>query len=166
MPCALTQGYTLDCRKSVGGVKSVWLIEQANATFTEVAGAVSAITLLTGKFFRKYEVEVQTAEATSNGTFNREMGTGFFAHEIKFPINKLTTAVRDEMKLLAQNRLCIVVQDNNGTNWLYGKDNGLMLSASANKTGTKFGDRNGRELTFMGEEFEDAIAVTATILTS
>jgi len=166
MPCALTQGYALDCRKSVGGVKNVWLIELANATLTEASGVISAITLAATKFWRKYEVEVQTASGDSNGTHNREMGTSFYTHEVKFPINKLSTSVRDEIKLIAQNRLLIVVEDNNGTKWLYGRNNGMMLVTDANKTGVKYGDRNGRELAFSADEFEDAIAVTASIVTS
>lgn len=166
MACALTQGYTIGCRNSRGGVKNVWVIEKDNATLTEATGVISTITLETGKFWRKYEVEVQTADSNSNGTHNREMGTSFYDHEVKFPINKLTTAVRDEIKLLAQNRLFFVVEDNNGTKWLYGRENGLMLATDANKTGVKYGDRNGRELVFNGQEFEDAIAVTASIVTS
>lgn len=164
--CNLTQGYTIGCRKSVGGVKNVWLIEKANATLTEASGVISTIVLAATKFWRAYEVEVQTAEANANGTHNREMGTSFYTHEVKFPINKLSTAVRDEMKLIAQNRILIVVEDNNGVKWLYGRQNGMMLATDANKTGVKYGDRNGRELVFTADEFEDAIAVTAAIVTS
>ena len=142
------------------------MIEFSNATFTEVAGVISTITLESGKFWRAYELEVQTAEANSTGTHSREMGTSFYKHEVKFPINKMTTAVRDEIKLLAQNKLFIVLEDNNGTKWLYGRNNGMMLVSDANKTGVKYGDRNGRELAFESEEFEDAIAVSAAIVTS
>ena len=166
MPCALTQGYALDCRKSAGGIKNVWLIEIANATLTEASGVITTIVLAATKFWRKYEVVVQTADGNSNGTHSREMGTSFYTHEVKFPINKLTTSVRDEIKLIAQNQLLIVVEDNNGTKWLFGRANGLMLTADANKTGVKYGDRNGRELAFASDEFEDAIAVTAAIVTS
>lgn len=166
MACALTQGYAIGCRNSRGGVKNVWIIEKANATLTETTGVIATIALEASKFWKKYEVEVQTADGNSNGTHSREMGTSFYSHEVKFPINKLTTAVRDEMKLLAQNLLFFVVEDNNGTKWLYGRENGLMLATDANKTGVKYGDRNGRELVFTGDEAEDAIAVTAAMVTS
>jgi hypothetical protein len=166
MACALTQGYALDCRKNYGGIKQVWFIELANATLTEVAGIISTITLETGKFWRKYELILETAEATATGTFSREMGTGSYAHSLSFPINKMTTSVRDEIKLLATNRLLVVVEDNNGTKLLYGRENGMMLETSTNKTGVKYADRNGFELAFGGTEKEAQIEVSAAIVTS
>lgn len=166
MACALTQGYALDCRKNYGGVKQVWFIELANATLTEVAGIISTITLETGKFWRKYELILETAEATATGTFSREMGTASFAHSVTFPINKMTTSVRDEIKLLAQNRLLIVVEDNNGTKLMYGRTNGMMLETLAAKTGVKYADRNGFELSFTGVEKDTEIEVSAAIVTS
>ncbi len=52
MPCALTQGYTLDCKDSLGGIKAVWLINHANVTaVTEASGIVSAITKAANKVF-------------------------------------------------------------------------------------------------------------------
>jgi hypothetical protein len=55
MACALTQGYTLDCSDSYGGVKELHLIEFDNvSSFTESAGVVTAITKATGKAFKKY----------------------------------------------------------------------------------------------------------------
>ena len=81
----------------------------------------------------------------------------------------MTTAVRNELFLLAQNRLMFVYVDENSTNWLYGSDYGLMLTTSSAKTGKVLADRNGYELTFEGDEknfaYEVSDACLATLLT-
>jgi len=166
MACALTQGYALDCRKSYGGIKQVWFIELANATLTKTGSLVTAITLESGKFWKKYELVVETAEATATGTHSREMGTSSYADSLTFPINKRNTSVRDELLFLAQNRLLIVEEDNNGTKWVHGLTNGMMLETDAHKSGIKYADRNGFELTFTGIEKEPPCEVSAAIVTS
>jgi len=61
MACALTQGYTLDCKDSLGGIKAVWFISSANvSSVTEASGVVSAITKASGKVFYKYELVKNT----------------------------------------------------------------------------------------------------------
>lgn len=167
MPCNLTQGYNLDCRDSYGGVKSVFIMELANATtITQAAGVVTAITKATGKLFYKYNLVAFTGEGDETITPSRENGTLSVTQNIKFPINKMTVAVRNELLLLAKNRLLMVLVDNNGIGWLFGYENGMMLGSSSAKTGKALGDRNGYELAFEGMEKENAYQVdAATLLT-
>jgi len=167
MACALTQGYNLDCRDSYGGVKSVYIAEMASvATITSSAGVITAIDKSTTKVFYEYKLIAHTAEADQELAPSRENGTLSVKQTIKFPINKMTVAVRNELLLLAQNRLYIVVVDNNGTGWLFGEDNGMMLAASTAKAGRVLGDRNGFELSFESDEKALAKQVdAATLLT-
>lgn len=165
MPCALTQGYNLDCRFNYGGVKEIYVIEYENvSTITEVAGVITVITKVATKTFKKYNLIAHTAEADEAFAANREMGTLTNKQSIKFPINKMTTAVRNELLLLAQNRLMFVFVDENGTGWMYGRDYGLMLETAAIKTGKALADRNGYELAFGGDEKNPAYEVNATAL--
>jgi len=170
MPCALTQGYNLDCRLNYGGVKDIYLIEYDNvASITQSAGVVTAITKVATKVFRKYALIAHTAESDEAITASREMGTLSNKQTIKFPINKMTVSVRNELFLLAQNRLMFVFVDENGTNWLYGGDYGLTLTTASAKTGKVLADRNGYELVFEGDEknlaYEVNAATLATLLT-
>jgi hypothetical protein len=170
MPCALSQGYNLDCRLSYGGVKEIYLIEFENVTsFAQTAGVVTAITKASTKTFKKYNLIAHTAEGDEALTASREMGTLSNKQTIKFPINKMTVSVRNELFLLAQNRLIFVFVDENGTNWMYGSDYGLTLTTSANKTGKLLADRNGYELVFEGDEktlaYEVNAGTLATLLT-
>lgn len=165
MPCALTQGYNLDCRDSFGGVKEVYIMEFENAnTITLTAGVVTGITKATGKKFWKYNLIAHTGEAEETLTGNRENGTNMNKQTVKFPINKMTAAVRSELLLLAKNRLLVVIVDENGTGWLYGYGYGLILSNTSAKTGKTLQDRNGYELTFEGEEKDLAYSVDATTI--
>jgi hypothetical protein len=167
MACALTQGYNQDCRDSYGGMKGVYVMELANATtITAAAGIVTAITKAATKVFFQYSLVAHTGEADESLAPSRENGTLSNTQSIKFPINKMTVAVRNELLLLAKNRLLMVVIDENGIGWLYGKENGMMLGATSAKTGKTLADRNGYELAFEGMEKELAYQVdAATLLT-
>lgn len=167
MACVLTQGYNLDCRDSYGGVKEIYIAETSSVNaITASAGVITAIDKTGTKVFFKYNLVAHTAEADQELTPSRENGTTMVKQTIKFPINKMTVAVRNELLLLAQNRLNIVVVDNNGVGWLYGEGNGMMLAPTTTKTGKALGDRNGFELTFESDEKTLAQQVdAATLLT-
>jgi len=165
MPCALTQGYNLDCKDSYGGVKDIFIMELANAaTITSAAGIVTAITKSSAKLFYKYSLIVNTGEGNDTLTNSRENGSTIANQTISFPINKMTVSVRNELLLLAQARLLIVLVDQNGSGWLYGRDNGMMISTISAKTGKTLADRNGYELAFEGTEKELALNVNAATL--
>ena len=167
MACVLTQGYNLDCRDSYGGVKEIYIAEKATiSAITATAGVITAIDKDGTKVFFKYNLIAHTAEADQEATPSRENGTFMVKQTVKFPINKMTVAVRNELLLLAQNRLYIVVVDNNGIGWLFGEGNGMMLAPTTAKTGRLLGDRNGFELSFESDEKTLAQQVdAATLLT-
>jgi len=165
MACALTQSYTLDCRDSVGGIKSLYIIEHDNVSgITESSGTVTAIAKANAGRFYKYNLERNTGMAEEAFTDNRENGTTFYAQSISFVLNKMQVAWRNEISLIAQNRLLVVVEDKNGAYWLYGRVNGLMRDGGKAGTGTAAGDRNGYEITLTGEEGNMAYAVSSGII--
>ena len=156
----------MDCRDSRGGVYTAFVIEHENVTsMTVVAGVVTALVKADGKQFRKYNLVAHTGEGTQELTGNRDNGTLSAKQTVKFPINKMTTAVRNELLLLAQNRLIWVLTDNNGNSWLFGYKFGLMLSAAPVTLGKALTDRNGVELTFEGDEPELALNVQQSVVT-
>jgi len=167
MPCALTQGYTLDCRDSAGGVSTVYVMAFDDASaITAAAGIVTAITKVATKKFFRYRLIAHTADGSQSMKMSRENGTIEVEQSVKFPINKMTVAVRNELMLLAANRLLFVIVDENGLGWLFGKDFGLMGETFDAKTGVQLADRNGFELTFTGKEKALAMNVdAATLLT-
>ena len=174
MACALTQGFNLDCRDGIGGIKEVYITELANMTSTtEVSGVITAITKATGKRFWKYSLVRETSNTTETLTANEQNGTLYYAQQVQVIINKRQASVRNEVMLLARNTgLVIIVVENqvnaSGQNkaWMYGKTQGLQLTTGTSESGTAWADRNGYTLPFAGNEPEMAPEVLFTLLAS
>jgi hypothetical protein len=94
-----------------------------------------------------------------------ENGSIYYTPEVTFTINKLQVAVRNELRLLARNRLLVIVQDNNNRYWLLGSANGLEATAGTAGTGTAFGDRSGYEMTLTGMEPDPMLLIVSTTFT-
>lgn len=164
MPCALTQGYTLDCRDSLGGIVEVYFTEAANvSSTTEASGVITALTKAAGKRFWKYQLVKDTSMFNQTLNASVQNGTVFYAQELQIVLNKMQTNTRNELLLLAQNSLVAVVKDSNGLYWYLGKTRGIDLTANAASTGTAQGDRSGFTLTFTGSEPALAPSVNQTV---
>jgi len=164
MPCALTQSYTLDCKDSIGGIQAVYFAPWEDlGTVTEASGVVTTLTMDAGKKFYKYDLVKESSNFAEAVTTNVQNGTVFYAQTLEIILNKLQVNTRNEILLLAKNRLAVIVVDNNGGQWFLGKGFGLDLTGGGPASGTAFGDRSGYTLTFTGNEKELAPSVTATI---
>jgi hypothetical protein len=65
---------------------------------------------------------------------------------------------------LGQNdKIQIVAIDQLGTQYLLGQTNGLYLSGGAAASGTAYGDRNGFEFIFTGEEPSPANVISGDL---
>ena len=153
MPCALTQGYTLDCRDSLGGITEVYFIASSDvSSVTEASGVITSLTKASGKRFYKYELVKGTSMFTETVAANVQNGTLYYTTELTIILNKLQANTRNEILLLAQNRLNAVAKDSNGKYWYLGKTRTLDLTGGSAATGTAEGDRSGYTLTFTGAE--------------
>lgn len=167
MACALTQGYSLSCRDSAGGIKSVYFIEFGNVSgVTESNGTVSAIAKANGGRFYKYNLQRATGNWEEAYNDSAENGTSFHTQTLSIILNKMQAATSQEIALLAQNRLLAVVEDRNGKYWLLGQENGLERSGGRAGSGTAMGDRNGYELTFTSDNVDPANEVSSGIISA
>lgn len=160
--CALTSDYSFGCDIGSGGVgKECYIIELNNVSaVTESSGTLTAVTKVSGKVFRKYQLVQDTANAEESIVGNKQNGTLFYSQKITIVINKQQVAVRNEILLLAKNFVSIVIKDNNDTYRLFGRVTGMSLVTGAATTGATWGDRNGYTLEFTGNERELAPFVT------
>lgn len=164
MACALTAGYTIDCRDAVGGIDAIYFAEFANMTVLDASGTVTGITKVTGKRFYKFEVPTKSsANATSNPIGSTENGTLFFEQSIDFPVNKRDATTRNIITTLAKNKVLIVTKDKDGTYRMYGKGYGMYMGSSTGQTGAAPGDANGYVLKFEGSEKEDFFVVSSAV---
>jgi hypothetical protein len=165
MACALTQGYVLDCKDSLGGITEVYFMSKQDlSSYTAASGVVTAITKASGKKFYKYELVKETSSVTETINTSVENGTIFYQQELVTILNKLQVNSRNEILLLAKNLLVAIAKDNNGKYWIMGLTNGIDMTAGTGQTGTAYGDRSGYSLTFTGKEPELAYEVSGSII--
>lgn len=166
MACNLTSSIPLGCKDGKGGIKKIYVTELENKeAITASNGAITAFTLATGKQFWTYDFEKETGEYNEKITTATDgSGTVFYEPEIKIRFNKKDVTKRNELKLLAQNRLMVIVLDRNGIYWLAGELNGLDLAPSNAMSGKAFGDFNGYDLVFTGKEEEPAQTVGSGLI--
>ena len=164
MACALTQGYVLDCKDSLGGITEVYFMaSQDVASYTVSGGVMTALTKDSGKRFYKYELVKGTSSFVENVNASVENGTIFYQQELTIILNKLQANTRNEILLLAKNLLVAVAKDNNGKWWYLGLTKGLDITGGSAQSGAALGDRSGYSLTFTGQESELAPEVNSTV---
>jgi len=171
MACAITGGYAIECTESVGGIETIYLIENSNlydasgnSRVTSASGVVTALTKDTGTRFWKFEVPRGTASATNSISASPENGTFYFTHEVKFPINSRSATIRNIVTTLAKNRLTFICVEGDGTSRCYGKEFGLQMTGTEAGSGTALADRNGFMLSFSSMEREDFLVVPSNIV--
>ena len=156
MSCALSQGYNLDCRDSLGGLKSIriaTLAEWEGLGATVAGGEVTAFATPTDQFW-KYEQLKETSSLTETIAASASAGTVYYTPEVLMVIPKLATGIRNEIKLLAQNRLVAIVETNDETPayFVCGVTNGLDVTAGTAASGTAYADLQGYNITATGAE--------------
>jgi hypothetical protein len=170
MPCVLTTGFTLDCKDSIGGIKSVRFATLADWTAlaaTTASGEVTAIGSASTVFY-KYELRRETSSFNDDPQANQSVGSTYYKPTLNMIMNKLDTAKRNEILLLAKNRLVVIVEtmqaevSGDGDFWVLGDQNGLDMTPSTAGSGVAPSDRNGYELAFEGMEAEPAMKINPT----
>lgn len=165
MACLLTQGFTLDCKDAVGGIKSIHLISWSASKFTAASGEVTATTVASGSVFT-YELPKATVSMTATTNVSVENGTTFTQTDVAFKLRRLSTTKRNEMKLLAQGRCYCIVKNNNDEYFLVGNEYGCDVTAMVANTGTAMGDSNGYEVTLSAIEAEAPYKLQSSVVTA
>lgn len=166
MACeTLSNGISLDCRVSVGGIKEIYLAALTGgtdaitasatagvvSTFTADGTSVSAYSGLETSPFVKVEVPVETASFSETATYSNENGTAYYTNVLSFPVNKLDSATQEFLRVVGQSKkLCVLALDQNDQYWFVGNDNGCVATSSTGGSGTAMTDRNGFVLELTG----------------
>ena len=167
--CDITSGFTLGCRDNVGGITNLYILSGSIDTVnTASEGVINGITG-SGEFF-KYELFRQTSDFSEAITAAPENGTVYYEQTANAVFFKLQSSTRNQIKVLAQNpNLKVIVETNNGTvdgvgqYWLLGQDRGMQLLSGTGASGTAFGDLNGYNLTFTGQEPNPASEISGSL---
>lgn len=154
--CNLTAALALDCLDNVGGLKNLWI--SSNFDYTSItADNTDGITAVSGGTGTFYQVEIPKSGASFTENFNvsEENGTAFFEQTVTIPVQKLSSAKREQIQLIAYNRATrVVVEDNNGVYWLIGLERGCTLTAGTTTSGANVGEASAYNFTLSAQEKE------------
>lgn len=165
MSCPLTQGFVLDCKDAVGGIKSVRFASLSDweAQTPVYASGVVTVTPV-GNVFWKYEQLKETSSLTETINSSPQNGTVYYSPEVTVVLSKLAATTRNEIQLLAQNRLVAIIETNQEvpTYFVVGVTTGLEVSAGTSATGTAYADLQGYSITLSGMEAASMFNISKT----
>ena len=160
MSCYISSGVQLGCSDGIGGIKKIYVVGGGGSVtgYTyDADGAITGATSTTGTTLYGFELKRNTSSLAQNVTKNFENGTIYFEQVLTAIMYKYDQDKRNKLKILSQNdNIQIIAIDQNDVQYLLGQINGMYLSGGSAATGTAFGDRNGFELIFTGQEHEPA----------
>jgi len=167
MACAIVSSYALDCKDAVGGIKNIYITELANVTaVTENAsGFVTAITKTGGTKFYKYALLPRAKnDFTQNIMADAALGTVAYEQTINTNFTKLAYVTQFQLQTLIANRCSVIVETKSGQYFLFGKENGVEVTAGSAASGAAMNEFNGYILTFTGMEKALANEVSSSII--
>jgi len=164
MACTLTKGRNEPCKDVVGGITAVYFADfdtlgaiTYDATDTDVIDSFGG----TPTWF-KFDVK-GTSSFEQTITSSRDNGTTFYEQTLTLNFKKLSKQTHNEVKLLAYARPHVIVEDNNGNQFMMGLEYGAEVTGGSIATGAAMGDMSGYSLTFGAQEKIPANFVDATI---
>lgn len=167
MSCLIDKNRPLPCRDSLGGVKNVYFAnygDLSEGATTDADGKITAWAVGDTPEFFKYEVK-STSSLEQTITASRENGTLFYEQTVTLVLPKQSPQTAQQINDMAEGRPHIVVEDNNGNFLLAGYKFGCDANGGTISTGTAFGDLNGYNMTFAGQEPLPALFVDSTLVT-
>jgi len=144
MACNQTiSGLVADCLPSKGGVAEVYLANYEDVTdITVTSDKVTAITMASGKKFKRYYFRPGTSSMASTLNIDNAAGVNFVQTLLTMLFSRMETTKRVEMSALAVNDLRAIVKDANGVYWLLGEEEPMIANAGDGTTGTAKTDAN------------------------
>jgi hypothetical protein len=170
MSCFISSGLALGCSDGIGGIKKIYIVGGATGEVTgltyNVSGEITGATSASGTTIYGFELKRNTSSLSQNITKSFENGTVFFEQVLTAVFFKYDQDKRNQVKILSQNdQIQIIAIDQNDVQYYLGQTNGMYLSGGSAATGTAYGDRNGFELTFTGQEQEPARVIDGALAT-
>ena len=159
MGFCVTSGYEVACgdRVRVGGVRrTAYIFDVSNVTYTvDGNGYITAISF--GTYAGLYKIS-STKQSHSGGTTLVDQGTGgnkFFTHDVIIKSFADSPADATAIKnLVASDCTGVILETNNNEFRLYGRTNGLEVTASTQNTGQVDASDTAISLTLTGGEPE------------
>ena len=169
MSCYISSGLQLGCSDGIGGIKKIYIVGGATGEITGTTvdaadGSITGFTCSTGTTVYGFSLKRNTSSLAQNTTKNFENGTIYWEQVLTAVFFKYDQDKRNQLKVLGQNdQIQIVAVDQNDVQYYLGEVNGMYLSGGSAATGTAYGDRNGFEMIFSGQEPQPANVISVSL---
>lgn len=152
----LTSGICRGCKDNAGGIKKVYIADEALVDWTKfeqapapsndtdpVEGTITNLELVSGAQWYVFQVNKYSSSWTENVNV-ADTGNVSFQQVVSLVFSKNAQDKRNVISEIAKGDLVMIIEDNNGKKWLIGsEDNGIALSGGSSTSGTAMGDMNG-----------------------
>lgn len=169
MSCEITTGYDKVC-DSPGGVATLYAfpVKDSNGvscydTLTYTAGAITALTLVAGKYAFPFNVEIETATFNDKGIGERAAGAYAREQSATNILHGNTASMIVEIEALNKGRHALIHKLNDDTYEILFMVNGAKVSDDRTP-GTAYEDMNGNTLTWTGKETIKAQKISSAIV--
>jgi len=161
---ALNAGLTKSCDNNAGGLVKIYI-----ADFEKLSGyteANSIVTGITASDFYEFEFNRGTSSYAEALSVNLQNGASFFTQTVSLVLARREKLKTEAIKKLTagQKDLAIIVKDSNDLYWLFGREEGMVVTAIEGGSGVAKGDMNGYTITMTGEESVQAIEVDSSLI--
>lgn len=170
--CEVTEGRDNTC-DSPGGTRRAFLYsvrDSAGITNyqtgpTIATGAVTALTLKTGKYAYQYNVEAETIEANAKSIGEAVKSSTAHEHKVVLKLAGNTAVDIDAYERLIKGRVGVILELNDGSFEIYHYENGGKVERERNP-GTALDDMNGSTLTITSRQVRSEMKISSAIVTS
>lgn len=170
---ALTAGLSRICAARSGGIIALYLADVADVisfTLNSGTGEYTAVTMVSGKVFYKFDFKQDTGEWKDGGKMNN--GAFSVEHIAETYWENHSQTIRNRAQDIADSSSCgmiCIVKDANARMWVLGynekflKERPLKLDTQGVASGKEFTDQNGSAVVLKSTDNEYSRTFTGTI---
>jgi hypothetical protein len=155
LTCGIANGIGVSCDdlRRIGGVNQrIWVFNQSGVTYTtDVNGYITALTLPGTEVLYPFE-SAKKSHSGGSELVVQEGGNKFFKQMVTAKLFGTTPADLSVIEALTTATVGVIIETNNKEFVLYGKDNGLEMTAQTQNTGQVAASDTTYTITFEGEE--------------
>lgn len=146
MACSQTlSGIPRDCESNAGGLKAVYIANYDDVTavtLDSTGGSISGITMASSAKFKAFYFKPGQASLTLTGVFNEAAEYAGEDGILAMQFGRMDTTKRVQVAAVSVGELVVIVKDNNGKNWLLGKDAPVLRNGGESAFGAQKSDFN------------------------
>lgn len=165
MACLLTTGRTEPCRDAVSGLKSLYLFDYIEDSFTISAGEATAIDAGVTEVYKYDLLADGNTFVESGGAPDESTGTSVVTQTGTAVLKKQDSATANEINILKKARPVAVWKFRDGSYKVQGLSDGTVISVETASGGAK-ADFNGYTLTLTSTELDLAPTLDSATVTA